>query len=435
MNKKMLWMVIVSFLIGNDLRAQNLAGDWQGTLQTSTQPLRILLHVSKGDGGSWKAVQESIDQVGFGQGRPASSIMLKDSIVAIAYDEIGAKYHGRLSADGNSITGMWTQAAGPLQLNFRRATKETAWRDPSPHSIRFIAVDKDVRLEVLDWGGSGRPVVFLSGLGNTGHIFDQFAPKLTSKYHVYGITRRGFGSSSIPATGYTADRLADDVLAVADSLGLNRPVLVGHSIAGEELSSVGSRHPEKVSGLVYLDAGYPYAYYDSARGDMQISLNELHVKLERLQATRFSDPTEFGRVIAQLLDADLPAFERSLRDFQKGMPPAPAKPAPSQQPPPRMSAVTQAILKGQQKYTEIRTPVLAIYAYPHGMPPAIANDSTARTAFLAAESSRVGVQAQAFERGVPAARVIRLPNADHYVFKSNEADVLREIQAFVDKLR
>jgi pimeloyl-ACP methyl ester carboxylesterase len=45
------------------------------------------------------------------------------------------------------------------------------------------------------------------------------------------------------------------VLAVCDSLKLNRPVLIGHSIAGEELSSIGSRHPEKVAGLIYLDAG------------------------------------------------------------------------------------------------------------------------------------------------------------------------------------
>jgi len=96
---------------------------------------------------------------------------------------------------------------------------------------------------VLDWGGSGRPLVFLAGLGNTAHIFDDFAPKLAGRYHVYGITRRGFGASSMPvpiAFNYTADRLGDDVLAVCAALKLGRPVLAGHSIAGEELSSVGS---------------------------------------------------------------------------------------------------------------------------------------------------------------------------------------------------
>lgn len=69
---------------------------------------------------------------------------------------------------------------------------------------------------------------------------------------------------------------------VIDSLKLNRPVLVGHSLGGEELSSVGSRHPEKVAGLVYLDAGYGYAYYDRSRGDLIVDSNILQKDLKRL---------------------------------------------------------------------------------------------------------------------------------------------------------
>src|SRR5215813_15548101 len=73
--------------------------------------------------------------------------------------------------------------------------------------------------------------------------------------------RGGFGASSVPASGYGADRLGDDVLAVIEKLAISKPVLAGHSLGGEELSSIGSRHPEKVAGLVYLDAGYSYAFY------------------------------------------------------------------------------------------------------------------------------------------------------------------------------
>src|SRR5580692_11792545 len=112
------------------------------------------------------------------------------------------------------------------------------WKDPSPHTTRFVTVDNGVRLEVLDWGGSGRPMILLAGGGNTAHVFDDFAPKLTSAFHVYGITRRGFGESGFSPEGYGADRLGDDVLAVLDSLKLIRPVLVGHSLGGEELSSL-----------------------------------------------------------------------------------------------------------------------------------------------------------------------------------------------------
>ena len=151
----------------------------------------------------------------------------------------------------------------------QHATNEAAKsEDTSPHRVQFVVVEKkvevekDLKLEVLDWGGSGRPLILLAGLGATAHGFDDFAPKLTASHHVYGITRRGFGASSAPkpdCENYSADRLGDDVLAVMDALKIERPILFGHSIAGEELSSIGSRFPEKVAGLVYLDAGYAYA--------------------------------------------------------------------------------------------------------------------------------------------------------------------------------
>lgn len=107
----------------------------------------------------------------------------------------------------------------------------------------------------------------LTGLGATAHIFDDFAPKLASdcQVHVYGITQRGFGASSVPATDYEADQLGDDVLTVLDLLKLNTPVLVGSSLGGTEQSSIGSRKPGRVAGLVYLDAAYPYAF-DNGKG-------------------------------------------------------------------------------------------------------------------------------------------------------------------------
>jgi alpha-beta hydrolase superfamily lysophospholipase len=92
-------------------------------------------------------------------------------------------------------------------------------------------------------------VVLLAGAGDTAHVFDDFAPKLAASYHVYGITRRGFGASEFAAEN-TVDRLGDDVLAVLDSLKLQRAVLVGHSIAGEKLSSwVPASRPRRGTGL------------------------------------------------------------------------------------------------------------------------------------------------------------------------------------------
>src|SRR6516165_10350282 len=152
-----------------------------------------------------------------------------------------------------------------LLLDPLHSQPHDSWQDPSPHTVQFVEVAENVRLEVLDWGGTGRPVVLLAGGGNTAHIYDEFATKLTASYHVYGITRRGFGASGFSATDDPADRLADDVVAVIDALKLDSPVLVGHSIAGAELSSVANRHSDRVAGLVYVDAAYSYAF-DNGRG-------------------------------------------------------------------------------------------------------------------------------------------------------------------------
>jgi pimeloyl-ACP methyl ester carboxylesterase len=297
--------------------------------------------------------------------------------------------------------------------------------------VQLVTVDNNVRLEVLDWGGSGRPLVLLTGLGNTAHVFDKLALKLTPLYHVYGITRRGYGvSSATPSgntAGYAADRLGDDVLAVIDSLKLNRPpVLAGHSIGGEELSSIGSRHPEKVAGLIYLDAGYSYAYYDRARGDLTLDVLDLQKKLGQLLPGK--GPQDLKPLIQELLETSLPGLERDLRDRQKEL-----QAAPVQQPQPPVPAAAEAILLGQQKYTDIRSPILAIYAFPHDPGPAIARDPAALAAFEARDAS-TGFQVSAFEKGLPNARVVRLPKANHYVFESNEADVLREMKAFLGSL-
>lgn len=427
---KRLWIIPLMVLFSAAAQAQGLVGDWQGTLKTGAAELRLIVHIEKENDGSWKATLFSIDQGT--DGIPATSATVQGSNIKLTFDAIRGTYEGKIDAEGSSLSGTWTQGR-PLPLDLNRSTKETAWqRDPTPHKVLFIAVEDNVKLEVLDWGGSGRPMLLLTGLGNNAHVFDKFAPKLTSTYHVYGITRRGYGASSAPASGYSADRLGDDVLAVIDSLQLKRPVLVGHSIAGEELSSVGSRHPEKVAGLIYLDAGYSYAYYDRSRGDLDIDRLELQKKLEQLQPGK--GPRDLRQLIAELLETSLPGFERDLREKQKDLESAPPSASSSGQPPPAMPPAAQAIMAGQQKYTDIRAPILAIYALPHGLGPRFRGDAAARAAAEARDLARTGAQAKAFETGLPSARVVRLPHANHFVFLSNEADVLREMNAFIGSL-
>jgi non-heme chloroperoxidase len=407
---------------------RGIAGDWQGTL--GEQKRRVVMRIATADEGGWKATFHPIDQTA--QPIPIDSVFLEGHSLRLAINAIQGGYEGTISADANSIAGTLTQGKSmsrPLEL--QRATEESAWlAAPASYHGHFIEVEDGVKLEVVDWGGSGRAMVLLAGLGANAHAYDKFAAKLTPSYHVYGITRRGFGASSVPASGYSADRLGDDVLAVLAALNVNRPVLVGHSIAGQELSSVGSRYPDKVAGLIYLDAGYSYAYYDNSLGDLHIELLESRRKLEELQSKVLEDARP---LIQELLETDLPRLERVLRDRQKDLQVTPLALLAHAQSSAHLPPAISAIYAGRKKYTQIPVPILAIYALPPNFED-LPGDPVERAAFEARHAITMEAQANAFEAGVPSARVVRLPRARHEVFSSNEEDVLREMNAFIGSL-
>jgi len=412
------------------LAAQDAFGTWQGTLATSGRPLRDVFDITR-DNGRVKVVFFSIDQSGFQSPVTPDTIELASREIRLVFSRARATFTGTLDPRGDTITGTWTQGAGPRPLVLVRANAKTEWRDSSSHSIRQLAVDRGVSLEVLDWGGTGRPVVLLAGAGNTAHVFDRFATKLVGRYHVYGITRRGFGRSSAPLSGYSADRLADDVLAVLDSLHLAKPVLIGHSIAGEELSSIGSRRSERVAGLVYLDAGYAYAYYDSTQQNTLINMYDVQRKLARLSPAL--SPRALESILNELLTTSLPLMERDMRAWSRSLATRPDRDV---TPPPfARDFVADSLFAGEQKFTAIHGPVLAIYAAPREPSAALLRDSVALAKSDSAYLVGVMPQITAFERGTPGARVIRIPHSNHYVFRSNEADVLREVFAFIDGLR
>jgi non-heme chloroperoxidase len=300
--------------------------------------------------------------------------------------------------------------------------------DSSPHTVQMVFVEKSVSLEVLDWGGTGRPLVLLTGLGDTAHIFDEFAPKLTDSYHVYGITRRGRGVSSTPgpnATNYTAERLGEDVLAVIDALHLNKPVVAGHSMSGEELSYIGSHHPEKVAGLIYIEAGYPYALYDQANGELELDAIELRDQLRQFIDGYALEPVkDYDTLIA-----NLERVENEVKQQQqdtKNLPPTPVSP--------RMTPDLFAIMEGRERFTTIHTPVLVIFgSEPNPVlgdgPPSRA-EAVRQTLMIRNKKTQVA----AFRRQVPSSHMVLIPHATHYVFQSNEADVVREISKFVATL-
>lgn len=286
------------------------------------------------------------------------------------------------------------------------SAQKSSLQDPSKHRVQFVGVEDGVRLEVLDWGGSGRALVLLTGSGNTAHVFDDFAGKLTGSAHVYGITRRGFGASSHPESGYTDQRLADDVLHVLDSLKLVAPVLVGHSMGGNELTTLASQHPIRINGLVYLDAGADPKDFPASDPAYMALGNKLP------PANRLPPPPPFPESERLALTADYQSARRALKAIGEGT--------------------------KKRDYSKIRVPVLSLFAVfrPADDPlrqdmPKDPQERATVEAFEAATMVYIKRYEMSLLTAVPSARIVELPGANHYLFLSNEADVLREIASFM----
>jgi non-heme chloroperoxidase len=186
-----------------------------------------------------------------------------------------------------------------------RPAQPAACRDTTPHEMTFVEVEPGVRLEVLDWGGSGEAMVLLTGGGDNAHVYDQFAFQFTDYFHVIGITRRGYPPSSQPQNGYDVETRAADDIAVLDAFGIDKAVFVGHSAAGAELSELGQAYKERVNKLVYLDAADLAERFLPSRSEPPLpvytdadlkSLWAFQAASARLQALRQPDPSVCLRV-------------------------------------------------------------------------------------------------------------------------------------------
>ena len=117
----------------------------------------------------------------------------------------------------------------------------------------------DSRIRLID-SGSGTPVVFIHGFGASMYGWRHQLPAvLAAGYRVVAFDNRGFGFSDKPSHGYSNAAYARLVVALLDSLGISSAVLVGHSMGGAIAAEVAIAHPDRVRGMVLIDAaGYGF---------------------------------------------------------------------------------------------------------------------------------------------------------------------------------
>jgi len=131
---------------GSGLRAQTILGIWQGTLPSSPESQRIVLKIEKADTSSLRGVLYRIDKSA--EGMILSAITFQPPDVGIEETFINVSYKGKLSADGNSIDGIWTEDKKSYPMAFARATSATVWKHDSAAPLRAMSTTADPAFEV-----------------------------------------------------------------------------------------------------------------------------------------------------------------------------------------------------------------------------------------------------------------------------------------------
>ncbi len=315
------------------------------------------------------------------------------------------------------------------------AVENSSWSDKSPHQTSSVAVGNGVRIQVLDWRAGNikdAPTLFLlHGLGASAHAWDDFAPRLTEHYNVVAMTRRGIGESSKPEQGYDIATLSTDVLAVLDALNLESPILVGHSLGGEELSYIGAHHPERVSGLIYADAAYDRTRPADKRFQaLSASLPEAP-PVRPSETTSYAALADYSRRIGRtgivvpegeiLATYDLSTGGRTFNELY-----------------------LDAIMIGLQspRYSDIPVPALGLFAMP-------SSPESLMEAWYDADDPRIQTTVQElyelelrsreeqiarFDNEMQDSQVLTLLDANHWIFASHEDESLEAIRRFVDSL-
>jgi pimeloyl-ACP methyl ester carboxylesterase len=220
--------------------------------------------------------------------------------------------------------------------------------------------------------------------------------------------------------------------------------LAGHSFGGQDLTTLGSAHPDRIAGLVYLNSAEDATLSDRIWSMIGVNMSDQEAARRKAPASMRTPPSppdnrsfqayrDWQRRSHEVAfpESELRRLFTSNADGTVGKPLTP-------------KSVRDAIFAGVQKpkYPLIRVPVLALFAAPppfevmvQRYPP---KNSEERAAMRQIYDANVRIEMkhrQDLRDGLPTARIVELPGANYYVFLSNEQDVLREIQKFITGLR
>jgi len=290
----------------------------------------------------------------------------------------------------------------------------------SPVCDEFI-IAGDLTFHYVQWGEQGTPIVFVHGLTANAFCFQAFADDLAPDHRVFAYDLRGRGDSDKPQEGYSVPIHAADLVELIDELGLERPVIVGHSLGALIGLYFAAHYPEKLSKLVLIDAGAPLpwktpegrlAWLTASISRLGIPAPSFEEYIQRLKMAPFLGP--YWNEYVDLY------FKHDVRRGNDG------------------SVVSKCYREGvledleneeglqygdalpEEQWANVRVPTLLLRA---GQRLLSDNDQ------LLSEES-----AEAVQRGIKNCRYVNFPHLNHYtIIFGVESGPVEEIRKFIDK--
>jgi pimeloyl-ACP methyl ester carboxylesterase len=284
-----------------------------------------------------------------------------------------------------------------------------------PARDEFI-IAGDLTFHYVQWGEQGPPIIFVHGLTANAFCFLAFADDLARDHRVFAYDLRGRGDSDKPESGYSVPIHATDLAELIDELGLDRPVVVGHSLGALVGLYFAKHYPEKLSKLVLIDAGAPLPWKTAEEQPawLSASINRLGMPVpsfeeykQRLKATPFLGPY-WNRYI------DL-YFEHDVRTQYDG------------------SVIAKAYREGileegrqgienqpEEQWKDVTVPTLLLRA--------------GQGLFTEIDQLLSEEAAAAIQRGIKNCSYVDFPKLNHYtIIFGTENGPVREIRNFIDK--
>ncbi|WNG32548.1 alpha/beta hydrolase [Archangium violaceum] len=165
-----------------------------------------------------------------------------------------------------------------------------------------VQLSTGVQLHYVEQGRQNGPVlVLLHGYTDSYLSFDRVLPLLPRRFHVYALDQRGHGDSSRPECCYSQSDFASDVTAFLDAQGIQRAVLVGHSMGSFIAQQVALEHPERVEALVLIGSA-PTVHGNPVAADLMSYVDTLSDPIDPAFVRDFQASTFYRPIPPSFLD-------------------------------------------------------------------------------------------------------------------------------------